>query len=89
MLVARHPPHKTVRARLTHTRAMKTSSEPEVSSVAGALATSACGYGYQLNCSFKFIRGWPPMLDVRWSALILPKVFGLRKSTVVVGGFHA
>lgn len=44
---------------------------------------------YQLNCNFKFMSGWPPMLEVRWSALILPKVFGLRKSTVVVGGLQA
>jgi len=33
--------------------------------------------------------GWPPMLEVRWSALILANVFGLRKSTVVVGLLQA
>ncbi len=38
----------------------------------------AMARAYQLNCNFKFISGWPPILDVRWSALILPKVFGFR-----------
>ena len=44
---------------------------------------------YQLNCSLRFMSGWPPMLEVRWSALILANVFGLRKSTVVVGLLQA
>jgi len=55
---------------------------------AGALPTLGC-HDYQLNCSLRFISGWPPMLEVRWSALILANVFGLRKSTVVVGLLQA
>ena len=44
---------------------------------------------YQLNCSLRFMSARPPMLEVRWSALILANVFGLRKSTVVVGLLQA
>ncbi len=55
---------------------------------AGALPTLGCR-DYQLNCSLRFMSGWPPMLEVRWSALILANVFGLRKSTVVVGLLQA
>ena len=40
---------------------------------------------YQVTCKVRFIKAWPPIDAVRWSAVILAKDAGSRKFTARVG----